>query len=491
MRHKIHVETTDNIKSLITKNKSKKKARFYFNSATARTIIALLHKEYVPLLSFYENYHLLKRRKMSIITDQKEQQQQSQQQIKSSLEQSNKQTDSTDSSIYQTEGSTKSVHSFRLLDTTKETDSDKDLIIHSLNESLHIHKEILERIQNEKEQYQLKIEKEREKEQEEFKSWRQKSEQGLEEQNKKCEELEENIQQLQKELEYKKEEYKKLEVNFYSYVKQIRVTDDDLSTIQPEISHLTNQLNNTCMGLKSKMDRQAGTQFVFEQYPDKIDDIKKYMMPPPSAATKEDEQLLETSFITFFVEKYLINILLSNIMDVPIHLGVSINEAFKELNDWMEIRNKEWTNRLRQQVCALVVQQPGEEEEANIKSAKDKLLERIVNVLGPVYPTLKQDPKKIENLITRALKLNLAVKGQEIKIERLPIEEGVTKFDPKTMKATAKGKPNGIVFLSITPTFIARDELDDEHGFTVPGKVFCIEEEQSEQPSETATETNP
>lgn len=366
-----------------------------------------------------------------------------------------------------------SVHSFRVTDAKSESDADKDLIIHSLHESLHIHKEILERIQNEKERYQQQMEEERAHEQQSMLHWRETSQRELEEQNSQCQRMEASLVQLKQELEQKKEENKKLAVNFYSYVKQIRATDDDLSTIQPEISHLLSQLNNSCMGLKSKMDRAQGTQFVWTHWPDKIDLIQKYMMPA-------DTDLLDTSFITLFVEKYLINQLLEHILDVPIHLGVSINHVFKELDTWMASRNKEWSNRLRQQLCALVVQQPGDEE-VRIQEAKHDLLHQIVSDLGSVYPILKQDPKKIENLIQRASKLNLAVKGQEIKIERLPVEEGRTRFDPQTMKATAKGKPNGIVFLGITPTFIARDELDNEHGFTVPGKVFCIEEEAENQ----------
>ncbi|KAG2234426.1 hypothetical protein INT48_007174 [Thamnidium elegans] len=365
-----------------------------------------------------------------------------------------------------------SVHSFRVVDSQKETDSDKDLIIHSLHESLHIHKEILERIQTEKEEYKQHIEQERVEEQISVSSWKEASERVLTEQQARCKELENNIEKLRRELELKKEEYSKLEVNFYSYVKTIRVTDDDLSTIQPEISHLLSQLNNTCMGLKSKMDRQGGTQFVFDHWKDKADLIKKYMLPA-------SEELLDTSYITLFVEKYLINTLLTRVIDIPIHLGISINDSFKEIDDWMSTRNKEWSNRLRQQICSLVVQQPGDEE-ARIQLAKDQLLAEIVSVLESVYPPLKKDPKKIENLIQRALKLNLAVKGQEINIERIPVEEGKTLFDAQTMKATAKGKPNGIVFLSITPTFVARDELDNEHGFTVPGKVFCVENDEKD-----------
>ncbi|CAO3695181.1 unnamed protein product [Rhizopus stolonifer] len=223
------------------------------------------------------------------------------------------------------------------------------------------------------------------------------------------------------------------------------------------------------MGLKAKMDRQGGTEFVYRLYPDKVDFINRYMTPVNG--------VLDASYTTLFVEKYLIHTLLMQVMDVPIHLGISVNNSFQELHEWLSDRNKEWSNRLRQQVCALVVQQPGSEEEARIVQAKQELLEKIVGDLGDVYPSLKQDPKKIENLIMRSLKLNLAVKGQEIKIERLSIAESVTQFDAETMKATAKGKAGGVVGLVITPPFIARDELDNEHGFTVPGKVFCIERE--------------
>ncbi|GAA5808533.1 hypothetical protein MFLAVUS_001924 [Mucor flavus] len=434
-----------------------------FNSAAV--FLLLLKRQYDPLITFYHHNH--PKNKMSQKEDVDSASHNST--AVDSISHNSTTVDTTSKNFHSSvEERKNSVHSFRVVDSQKETDSDKDLIIHSLHESLHIHKEILERIQTEKEEYKQQIEQEREDEQASISSWKEASKRVLTEQQERCKELENNIEKLRRELELKKEEYSKLEVNFYSYVKTIRVTDDDLSTIQPEISHLLSQLNNTCMGLKSKMDRQGGTRFVFDHWKDKADLIKKYMLPAV------EEELLDSSYITLFVEKYLINTLLTRVIDIPIHLGVSVNESYKEIDDWMSTRNKEWSNRLRQQVCSLVVQQPGDEE-ARIQHAKDRLLAEIVSVLESVYPPLKHDPKKIENLIQRTLKLNLAVKGQEIKIERMPVDEGKSLFDPTTMKATAKGKPNGIVFLSITPTFVARDELDNEHGFTVPGKVFCVE----------------
>ncbi|KAG1473753.1 hypothetical protein G6F56_000772 [Rhizopus delemar] len=365
---------------------------------------------------------------------------------------------------------------------TMDIDSDKDLIINSLRESLQIHKEILERIQNEKETFQQLMDKKKQEQAELFEQWKFEAISELEREEKRCSDLQKNMNDLKQELDVKKEAYQKLEANFYSHVKTIRVTDDDLSTIQLDISHLLNQLNNACMGLKSKMDRKGGTEFVYGMYPDKADFIGRFMTPV--------DGLLDISYITLFVEKYLIQILLTQVIDVPIHLGVSINDSFREIEDWMSERNSEWSDRLRQQVCALVVQQPGPDEEEWITKAKDELLVRIVEDLSTTYPLLKQDAKKIENLITRSLKLNLATKGQEIKIQRLSIVEGVTQFDSLTMKATAKGKPNGIVGLAITPIFIARDELDCEHGFTIPGKVFCIEQGGDELKSQEANENS-
>ncbi|KAI8885395.1 hypothetical protein K501DRAFT_180034 [Backusella circina FSU 941] len=361
-------------------------------------------------------------------------------------------------------------HSYKV--DPEEEESDKDLVIHSLHESLHIHKEILERIQNEKETYEKQVSQERLEEKESIGQWRDLSQKVLEEQTLRCQQYEEDISTLRQEIEAQREEYQKLEINFYSYVKTIRVTDDDMSTIQPEIAHLLSQLNNTCMGLKSKMNRQGGSDFVSKMWQDKLPLIQQYMIQTP-----EEDSLLDTSHITLFVEKYLVDTLLHHVIDVPIHMGVTINQPFQEIDEWMSSRNKEWANRMRQQVCSLVVQQPGDEEE-HIQQEKNNLLEQIILDLADVYPCLKTDTnqrKKIENLIQRASKLNLAIKGQDIRIERLAIEEGVDCYDDQTMKTTVKGKPDGIVFLAITPPFVAQDDLDKEHGFIVSGKVYCVD----------------
>jgi hypothetical protein len=424
----------------------------YVTSQGARypaVFIMLLKKEYLPLLTFHHN-------KKKMVDDA-----------------------GTDSTVIELSDDQKNSHKLE----PEEEESDKDLVIHSLHESLHIHKEILERIQNEKETYEKQVSQERFEEKESIGKWRNLSQKVLDEQALRCQQYEQDIVDLRQELESQKEGYRKLEVDFYSYVRTIRVTDDDLSTIQPEIAHLLSQLNNTCMGLKSKMDKQGGSDFVSKMWKDKFNQIQQYMIqtPPPSPIQQDappiQDNLLDISYVTLFVEKYLIDALLNHVIDIPIHMGVTVNQSFQEVEQWMSNRNKEWTDRMRQQICSLVVQQPGDEEE-NIQRTKMELLEQIVIDLGDVYPCLKTDTnqsKKIENLIQRASKLNLAIKGQQVRIERLDIKEGVDTYDGQTMKTTVKGKPDGIVFLAITPPFVAQDDLDKEHGFIVSGKVYCID----------------
>ncbi|KAI8372711.1 uncharacterized protein BYT42DRAFT_500791 [Radiomyces spectabilis] len=357
-----------------------------------------------------------------------------------------------------------SLHSFLALDTTDETDSDKDLVIHSLNESLHIHKEILERIQLEKDTYTAQVEKERQNEREE----RESTMHVLEHQKEEYARLETAYESLKKDLESIKEEYKRMENNFYAHVRQIRATDDDLSTIQSEISHLSSQCNNFCMGLKPILDRSLGTQFVWDQWPEKEAAIQRLFKG-------DDATTLEPGYITMFTEKFIAETILEHVLEPPIHMGVSVNEAYRALSAWIESRNTEWSNRLRQQVCALIAKH-AETEQENIDQAMEELTEYIMKQLARVYPRIhqkEQHKNKIMQLVKRAAKLNLAMKGQEIKIERIAIDEGCA-YDSALMKAASKGKPEGTVLFVITPGFAANDPKDEHHGFVVPAKVYCV-----------------
>ncbi|KAI9497444.1 hypothetical protein BDB00DRAFT_734364, partial [Zychaea mexicana] len=345
------------------------------------------------------------------------------------------------------------------------SESDQELYIRSLSESLMIHKEIVERIENEKEQYMENVERERKQERETQRV----TLHALEEQRREYEKLQMAHHGLLSDMEKKKQEYKRMETNYYSHVRQIRATDDDLSTVQSEISHLFSQIGNLCMSLRSKVDREAGTAFALERWPDKEEVIKGQLL-------KEGEETLDTGYIGLLIEKYLIEVLLELLLRQPLHPGVSINDAYQQVEAWFAQRNPEWATRLRQQASALVAKQP-DDEESMIEEAKQQIVQSILEMLGRVCPKVKDDAnqeKKVANIINRAAKLNLAIKGQELPVDVLPIEEGVASFDSDCMKPASKGKAEGTVLLVIAPAFTANDPSDAEHGFVVPAKVLCV-----------------
>lgn len=224
------------------------------------------------------------------------------------------------------------------------------------------------------------------------------------------------------------------------------------------------------MGLKSKMDRSGGTAYILERWSDREDVIKQHLYKPDS----EDERL-EPGVITMFTEKLITDILTKDIFNQPIHAGVSVNETFQNLSDWMEPRNPEWAGRLRQQVSALVVKQPGIEQD-KIDNAIKQVVTEILDDLSNIYPRVKDgeaQKKKVENIVAKAAKLNLAMKGQDIKVFCAPIEEGVAAFDERLMKPVSRSEPNGTVIFVISPPFVAVDPKDEDHGFIIHAKVFC------------------
>ncbi|KAI8097626.1 uncharacterized protein BX664DRAFT_326857 [Halteromyces radiatus] len=356
-----------------------------------------------------------------------------------------------------------------------DTDSDKDLVIHSLNESLHIHKEIMEKIHAEKEAYITQLNKDRQQELEVM----ERTKQTLEEQMDRYNKLDAAYSALRRELDSKKEDYQRMEAKFYAHVKSIKATDDDLSTIQHEINHISSQLNNLCMGLKSKMDVQAGSQFLFSKYESHQDSFRKYLIK--EEMEKVDQ--LEPRYITMLTEKLVMEILVEFIFDQPLHIGVSVNEAYKQVRDWMRRYNEEWAQRFRQQMSALLANQAQQHDERlSIEEASEQLVDRLIEQLGQIYPELlnhgdytKNQRKKIDSIVTRTSRLNLAMKGQDIEIKHQMIQEGgQTTFDPTIMKADGKGKPDGDVLFVISPPFLALDPTDSEHGFIIPGKVYCV-----------------
>ncbi|KAI8071250.1 hypothetical protein BC940DRAFT_293966 [Gongronella butleri] len=338
-------------------------------------------------------------------------------------------------------------------------DSDKDLHIRSLYESIEIHKQLVEQSQNEREEATDLYEG---------------AQQLLKEQQTSIEQLQNDNMKLNDELHTKRQEYKRMESNFYTHMCTIRATDDDLSTIQRKITNLFGQVANFSMGLRNQVDTDAGTSFIMERWPAMADWLRAHWV--------DDQGLLSAAQITVFTEKLIADTLIRRVFDEPVHLGASINHAFAQIDHWMRMRNKaDWSLRLRQQLTSLVAKQPLDDAEA-IRATQDAIVDDILAEIAHMYTKLNDTTRtKLTNQVQKASELSLAMHGQEASIRPLYVEEGVAAFDPELFKANNKGKEDGTIVMVIHPPFVADDPSvpsSDDHsdGFVVLGKVVCMQE---------------
>lgn len=347
---------------------------------------------------------------------------------------------------------------YKKMELKGESESDKDLIIYSLNESLQIHKEIVERIQNEKDDMEDQYEQEKAKERSEFEEDKIEIELKKEVIENQANKLELIYQNLLKELEAKKLEYRRMETRFYSHIKSIRSSEDDLSTIYPQYIHLFSQIHNFSNSIKSKLSKK--------------DNILEYWWNKDSVVNQSIQHhlpALDVDMVALLTEKMVTEVIVQEILQTSIHPGVSLNKSFGEIHHWVEKRNTSWATRLKQQIASFVVKQSNEEND-QIETAKEDIINHVLTLLSQVYDETEKMKRKVTSIVNLATKLNLAVKCQENEVVIDLIEEGgVTIFDENAMVSIENNTGDSLL-LVITPHIVA---LGD-HGFNIPAKVYCV-----------------
>lgn len=344
---------------------------------------------------------------------------------------------------------------YKRMNLKGESESDKDLIIYSLNESLQIHKEMVERVQNEKDDIEYQYELDKAEESKIIDKEKQKVNNEQNESTEKVNKLEAMYQALLKELECKKLDYRRMESRFHSHVKDITSKEDDIHSIKTQINDLLNKVTQLCLPL-STTATSATLDYFFERWPDMMG---HYF---------ENEEL-ESSTISLLTEKMLLETIMHDILQTPIHPGTTLNQAFGKIHHWVNKRNTSWAARIRQQICAFLVKQSNEETES-INAQKQAMIHDVWEKLCSIYNVDEKEElkEKWTDIIEDAFKLNVVIKCQDKPpVEILQIEEGAL-FDGNLMKAYNEG--DTIAFI-VSPPFSTGD--DSSEGFLIPAKVYC------------------
>ncbi|KAG2230133.1 hypothetical protein BDF21DRAFT_424357 [Thamnidium elegans] len=336
-----------------------------------------------------------------------------------------------------------------------ESESDKDLIIYSLNESLQIHKEIVERIQNEKDDIEDQFEQEKSLVKKECIEIEEKRDDG----NKQLSKLEAMYNLLLKEVETKRLEYRRMETRFYSHIKSLNSTEQEES-VYPIIYQMISQINNLCSSLEGYMKQDITIDLLslaWSQHTVTLNIIQTHF---------SDNQLRDTSIISLLTERFIMDIIMEYVLQTSIHPGVSLNNSFETIHDWIDKRNTSWASRLKQQITNFIVSQSNEQSN-EIESKKQDIICLLSNSLSHIYDSVDLFNTQITEIIQLSLQLNLAIKlqQQQHKLEILSLQQG-SQFNENIMNSVNQGTE---LILVITPPFVA----DGPHPFIIPAKVYC------------------
>ncbi|KAI7887598.1 uncharacterized protein EV154DRAFT_520467 [Mucor mucedo] len=328
---------------------------------------------------------------------------------------------------------------YKRMDLKGESESDKDLIIYSLNESLQIHKEIVERTQNEKDDIEDQFEQERMNRENERMQIvpRRDSELG---------QLQAIYDAVAAELEAKKLDYQRMESRFHSHVKKKSSETQDIQTIHTQLIRMLSQINNLCVSTIKKQN----TEYILNLFRDN---------------TMIQQHFVQEKDTHFLVEKYMMDIILKDIFSTSIHPGVSLNNSFGAIHDWIEKRNVSWAARLKQQISQFVKQ--SDEQSVEIEQAKGQITSHVLDFLSRFYDNIHLLEETVLCIVNEAFELNLLLKSQgEDTVQMMSISQG-TQYNSDIMTAVNEG--DHVLFV-ISPPFAA----NGVDGFIIPAKVYCV-----------------
>lgn len=276
--------------------------------------------------------------------------------------------------------------------------------------------------------------------------------------------LQQQYEEMRRMLQQEEQEYQQIEHRFFEHTRSVRATDDDLSTIRDTFKLLKYSIARLVMSLNKKADMHTAASKFASKWPTLI----------PEGGSE-----LEPVHINLLAEKLVHEHLVYEIFKCPVYPGMEINDAYASVSEWMTANGSDFAVRLRQQLACIIAKSSKDSElQQAAATEKKRIVDTIYQDLADVYsPFLREhDAKadeekryinKVSDIVEKALKLTVAIRGQEVDISTLDTKEGEAQFDPETM-VDVKGKTTGKVRFCICPPFIGGD---GEHGFVEKGKV--------------------
>ncbi|SAM01061.1 hypothetical protein [Absidia glauca] len=287
----------------------------------------------------------------------------------------------------------------------------------------------------------------------------------------KKQQLQADLEEARRMYQERETEYSYIEHNFFQLTRAVRATDDDLSTIRDSLKLLKYNVSRVVMTLNKKADKsKAKAKFVATW--------------PQLSLLDSQGELVEPSHINYLAEKLIHEHLVRSVFRCPVYPGLDINDAYAALSQWFTEHDSNFSIRLRQQLALILVKNnkmADSELQQAVQQEKKRIADLIYNDLADIYtPFLRENDAqvseeksyyaKVTDILDKAFKLAVAIRGQEVDITTLDLEEGKQEIDEETM-VEVRGKSSGVVRFCICPAFVGGD---GEHGFLEKGKVVVV-----------------
>ncbi|KAI8888977.1 hypothetical protein K501DRAFT_320660 [Backusella circina FSU 941] len=270
--------------------------------------------------------------------------------------------------------------------------------------------------------------------------------------------LSEQLSRIQEKSEKKWQQLEIQRTNYNRHLASLRCTMDDPTSISVRLKDLQQNIKNASNELLphiSNTEVAAKFKSLWLNLANPIDQLDM---------TNEES-------IRMLTEKFMMDVLIQN-LNINYFPGLSCNaESVLILQDWLEVKTESsfYSTRLRQEIASIIKEQ----EQELLEEPITKSWQYLYRGLQRVYPGLKdkQERIKLHALVTEAVSLGLAIKGQENLITAVDVREGSQPLDPILMKEV-QGKSSGIVTFCISPPFVIKMK-DNRYHTLMKGLVFC------------------
>lgn len=256
---------------------------------------------------------------------------------------------------------------------------------------------------------------------------------------------------------------KQLQTELYDRTKNIKVTDDDFSTIIAKLGKFTGKLSNFPPNSKSSFKKNRPKQEVIDFFlthhePEERKHIQFLFDQEP------DKDKWDYALISVLVEKLITKEIVNTIYKAPIHLNPGTNHAFLEISKlYKDAGHEAWIKDLRLKMAKAtydsINQSPFQKKDMETRA---ELIDRLVTQLSELYEGPADIKSRIEKLVDMAIDLSLPIRGQEdlVKIYDLKETDVPRRNQVKPMYRHFEGQH---ILLGVSPVFLAQSTVDDEY----------------------------